>query len=325
MKLVVIARQGRPFSGLVLDDFIIDPWHPSIGERRADLPPAPLSALLAGGPSTLSEVKRIRDWLLSDRARLLEVAAKGAAIAWDEAAILAPVPRPSLILCIGRSYGRHVAEMIGTQAELPKTPNGFLKSPHCVVGPNAPIRLPSEHPNMVDYEGEIALIFGKRCHNVCAKNALDYIAGYTLANEVSARDWNAPHGQPQNWDMVRLGKQFPTFCPMGPMLVTPDEIDDPSDMQLRTTVNGVTMQQASTSDLLFSFAEMISYYSRWYEFHPGDVLSTGTPEGVGASQKPPRFLREGDIVTVSSPILGALSNPVRSCSAASGVPGDNHE
>ena len=310
MKLATYSKGNASKLGIVIGEDIVDPSHGALNGAPGRGRWRDVAALLQDDCEALNGLKRLAAWVKNSKDRQAMLREMGAILPLAGVRLLAPVPKPGLLLCIGRSYGRHVLEMLGNKAQLPKTPNGFLKSPHCVVGPEDPILLPARNPDMVDFEGEIAIVFGRKCFDVPAEQALDHVAGYTLANEVSARDWNAPHGQPQNWDMVRLGKQFPTFFPMGPVLVTTDEAGDPCDMPITTTVNGGTMQDSTTADLLFTFAEMISYYSRWYEFHPGDVLSTGTPEGVGASRNPPAFLRNGDEVTVSSPALGALTNPV---------------
>jgi 2-keto-4-pentenoate hydratase/2-oxohepta-3-ene-1,7-dioic acid hydratase in catechol pathway len=178
---------------------------------------------------------------------------------------------------------------------------------------------------MVDWEGEFACVIGKTCHQVTVDEAMDYVAGYTLINDVSARDWVKPflaaNGAPMEvahraLDNI-MGKQYPTFCPIGPCIVTKDELTDPGKLTITTRVNGEVMQHADTADLIFSLAQTISHFSRWYQFLPGDIITTGTPSGVGYAHVPPRFLRPGDVVEVHVEEIGALRNPVVAASTAS--------
>jgi 2-keto-4-pentenoate hydratase/2-oxohepta-3-ene-1,7-dioic acid hydratase in catechol pathway len=201
------------------------------------------------------------------------------------------------------------------RSDTPPTPQAFLKLPSVIVGPSAEVALPPQAPNHVDFEGEICAVIGRACHNVSVEEALDYIAGYTITNDVSARDWvpgitkakTAAEGRAA-WEINNMGKQFPTFAPLGPALVTSDEIGDPANLQLTTRLNGEVMQHAVARDLTFSVAESISFFSRWYRFRPGDLFSTGTPAGVGAGRKPQVFLEDGDVVEIEVTHLGKLSN-----------------
>jgi acylpyruvate hydrolase len=200
---------------------------------------------------------------------------------------------------------------------VPETPTHFAKSASAIIGPGAAIRLPASNPDMVDWEGEFCAVIGHPCHGVSEKEALDYVAGYTLVNDVSARDWVAPiakatgtMGPIMAWEHNILGKQFPTFCPMGPALVTRDEIRDPHDLALETKVSGKVMQSTNTSDLVFNVVQLIAYYSRFYLLRPGDVITTGSPAGVGYGREPKVFLRSGDTVEVTAQGIGTLTNPV---------------
>jgi len=228
--------------------------------------------------------------------------------------LLAPIPNPGLILSVGMNYGEHLKEM---KTPVPEKPAAFTKSVASIIGPDAPIRLPASHPNMVDWEGEFSVVIGKPCHRVKAAQALDHVAGYTLVNDVSARDWVAPifsasgiMGPIHAWEHNLLGKMFPTFCPMGPAIATADEIPDPTNVKLQTRLNGSVMQDANTDDLVFGVAELIEYYSQFYLFKPGDVITTGSPSGVGYGRDPKVFMKAGDVVEVEVPAIGILRNPV---------------
>jgi 2-keto-4-pentenoate hydratase/2-oxohepta-3-ene-1,7-dioic acid hydratase in catechol pathway len=170
---------------------------------------------------------------------------------------------------------------------------------------------------MLDWEGEFSVVIGKPCHRVKAAQALDYVAGYTIVNDVSARDWVAPifsatgvMGPIHAWEHNLLGKMFPTFCPMGPVLATRDDVPDPANVKLQTRLNGEVMQDANTDDLVFSVVQLIEYYSQFYLFRPGDVITTGSPSGVGYGRNPKRFMKAGDVVEVEVEGIGILRNPL---------------
>jgi 2-keto-4-pentenoate hydratase/2-oxohepta-3-ene-1,7-dioic acid hydratase in catechol pathway len=219
------------------------------------------------------------------------------------ARLLAPV-QPVDILCIGLNYRKHAAE--GNQA-IPEHPVLFMKNTGAVQDPGAPIVLPRRlRSDMVDYECELAVVIGKRCQNVGRAEALSYVLGYTCANDVSARDWQLKWGGGQ-WCR---GKTFATFCPLGPCLVTTDEIKDPNALTIKTVLNGQTMQDWTTSDMIFDVPTLIEFLSGSMVLLPGTVILTGTPHGVGGARKPPVFLQPGDTVTVEIENIGALTNPV---------------
>lgn len=217
---------------------------------------------------------------------------------------LAPV-RPVDIYGVGLNYRAHAAE---TGAQLPDNPVIFMKPSTAVTDPGSPIRLPAacEHGPEVDYEAELAVVIGKTARNVPVDRALDYVLGYTCANDVSARRWQK-HGGGGQW--VR-GKSFDTFCPLGPVLVTADEITDPQTLPLRSVLNGRTMQSSSTADMIFPVAELIAFLSRDTSLLAGTLILTGTPEGVGFARRPPVFLSDGDVIEISIEGIGTLSNPV---------------
>jgi 2-keto-4-pentenoate hydratase/2-oxohepta-3-ene-1,7-dioic acid hydratase in catechol pathway len=218
--------------------------------------------------------------------------------------LLAPVAPPA-VFGIGLNYHKHAQE---TGMETPRYPVLFMKNPAAVTNPGDPILLhPScMEPPEVDYETELAVVIGKAAKDVSVAEALNYVIGYTVANDVSARRWQGKRGAGQ-W--VR-GKSFDTFCPLGPELVTADEIPDPQNLQLTCVLNGQVMQDANTSDMIFPVAELVSYLSTGTTLLPGSVILTGTPSGVGFTRKPPVFLMPGDTVEVSVEKIGTLSNPV---------------
>jgi 2-keto-4-pentenoate hydratase/2-oxohepta-3-ene-1,7-dioic acid hydratase in catechol pathway len=217
--------------------------------------------------------------------------------------VLAPVA-PTNLFCIGLNYRHHAEE--GGQP-IPDHPIVFLKATTALQNPGDPIALPRHlRSDQVDYEGELAVVIGKTCRNVEAARALDYVLGYTAANDVSARDWQNKWGGGQ-WCR---GKTFDTFAPMGPCLVLTDEIPDPGKLTVRTTLNGQVMQDWPTSDMIFGVPELIAFLSGDTTLMPGTVILTGTPHGVGAARKPPVFLKAGDSISVEVDGIGVLSNPV---------------
>lgn len=216
--------------------------------------------------------------------------------------ILPPVMPPNII-GIGLNYAKHADE---TGIRHPEMPIMFLKGVNAVTGHLDPIILPGAGPDEVDYEAELAIVIGKAAKNVSIAEAKNYIFGYCCANDVSARDWQI-RKQKTQWCR---GKSFDTFCPLGPMLVTADEIPDPNHLSIRTEINGTLYQESNTSDMIFDVATLVSDLSRSMTLLPGTVILTGTPEGVGFTRQPPVFLKEGDRVTVSIEKLGYLSNPV---------------
>jgi 2-keto-4-pentenoate hydratase/2-oxohepta-3-ene-1,7-dioic acid hydratase in catechol pathway len=217
--------------------------------------------------------------------------------------LLAPI-LPADILCIGLNYRRHAEE--GKQA-IPEWPVLFMKNRGALQNPGDPILLPTRLASeAVDYECELAVVIGKPCKNVRRAEALDYVLGYTCANDVSARDWQMKKGGSQ-WCR---GKTFATFAPMGPCLVTTDEIPNPNALRIRTVLNGEVMQDWSTDDMIFDVPTLIEFLSGSTLLLPGTVILTGTPHGVGAARKPPVFLKGGDTVTIEIEGIGALTNPV---------------
>ena len=221
----------------------------------------------------------------------------------DVVKLLAPLA-PAQILCIGLNYRQHAAE---TKMAIPERPILFFKGVHTVQNPGDPIEIPvAAASQKVDYECELAVVIGQPCRNVKASEALDYVLGYTCANDVSARDWQIQWGGGQ-WCR---GKTFDTFSPLGPVLVTADEIPDPQTLGIRTILNGETRQSCHTGDMIFPVAQLIEFLSASNTLPPGTVILTGTPHGVGMAATPPVWLQPGDSVTIEIDRIGALTNPV---------------
>jgi 2-keto-4-pentenoate hydratase/2-oxohepta-3-ene-1,7-dioic acid hydratase in catechol pathway len=217
--------------------------------------------------------------------------------------ILAPI-EPRVILCIGLNYRKHAEE---TGAKIPERPVLFMKGPNTLQNPGDPIVLPTRlRSDEVDYECELAVILGRECKNVSRPHALDYVFGYTAANDVSARDWQKRWGGGQ----FCRGKGFDTFAPLGPAIVTKDEIVNPNALRIETRVNGKTRQSSNTSDMLFDVPTLIEFLSGSTTLYPGTVILTGTPQGVGMAMNPPQYLKQGDFVEVEIEKIGVLSNPV---------------
>lgn len=218
--------------------------------------------------------------------------------------LLSPV-NPPAIFCIGLNYRQHANE---TGMEPPNQPIVFMKNPAAVTAHGSEIILPEScrDPLQVDYEVELAVVIGKSAKNVTASDALGYVAGYTIGNDVSARRWQK-HGGGGQW--VR-GKSFDTFCPLGPFIVTTDEIENPDRLDLECRVNGQTMQKSNTSDMIFSVSRLIEYLSEDTTLLPGTVIMTGTPSGVGFARTPPVYLKPGDSVEMIIEAIGTLVNTV---------------
>jgi 2-keto-4-pentenoate hydratase/2-oxohepta-3-ene-1,7-dioic acid hydratase in catechol pathway len=219
----------------------------------------------------------------------------------DEVQLLAPVPRPGKVICVGLNYRDHAEE---SQMAIPTSPVLFTKFANAVIADGETIQLPSGS-SQVDYEAELAVVIGRRASDVSEAEALDFVLGYTCANDVSARDFQFADGQ---WFR---GKGQDTFCPLGPWIVTTDELTDPQSLAIRCVVNGEALQDSSTKEMIFTVAELVSFISHGISLEPGDIILTGTPVGVGFARKPPVFLTDGDTVTVEIEGIGALTNPVR--------------
>jgi 2-keto-4-pentenoate hydratase/2-oxohepta-3-ene-1,7-dioic acid hydratase in catechol pathway len=275
------AGDGVVRPGLELGDEILDLSDPAVGL------PATMRAVLALGPEARAA---------------LEASSRTAARRYSvqEVRRHAPVPDPPTILGIGMNYHAHIAELGRDQ---PEWQYWFNKQRTAIAGPDDPIVLPSVS-EMVDYEGELAMVIGRRCQHVPAARAFEAVAGFTIVNDVSVRDWQ--------WrtPTFTMGKSFDTHAPCGPALVTIDELGDPADLGLRTWVNDELRQDSRTSDLIFGLPEMIEYLTAAFPLEPGTIIATGTPAGVGAGFDPPRFLRDDDVVRIVIEGIGELRNQV---------------
>jgi 2-keto-4-pentenoate hydratase/2-oxohepta-3-ene-1,7-dioic acid hydratase in catechol pathway len=265
------------------------------GERFVDL-----CAVDPGLPASLGAILALTEGL--DRARA--AFAKGVAAGqFVTGTLVAPLPSPAKVFCIGLNYRDHARE---TKAQIPSEPIVFSKFASAIVGPQATIVLPRASQK-VDYEAELVVVIGRRGKLISAEQAPSHIAGYTVGNDVSARDWqNEKPGK--QW---LLGKTPDTFGPTGPWMVTADEIPDPCDLGIRLRLNGQTMQDSTTKELIFSPAQLIEHITKVVTIEPGDIIFTGTPPGVGLARTPPVFLKDGDVVEVEIDRLGTLRNPVR--------------
>jgi 2-keto-4-pentenoate hydratase/2-oxohepta-3-ene-1,7-dioic acid hydratase in catechol pathway len=293
VRLISTGHAGAETLGIAHGDR----WLPA-AEIVAD-GPRTITDLLAAGGSGLEALAAA----VGDGARI-----RDGGLPLDGQGLLAPMPRPGKIVGIGRNYKEHTAE---EGVEPPGAPLIFGKWPTTVVGPGAEIRWDPALSAEVDYEAELGVVIGRRARRVEQGAALEYVLGYTCLNDVSARDLQFGDGQ---W--VR-GKSLDTFCPMGPAIVTTDEIPDPQRLRISCTVNGDRRQDGTTADMYFGVAEIVSYCSRSFTLEPGDVIATGTPSGVGVFSKPPRFLTDGDEIVVEVEGIGLLENTCRFDTGAS--------
>ena len=272
MRLVTFTHNGSTRAG------VLTPSH-----DIADLA-APMLDLLDGGDLT---------------ARAQKALSAGAAVPARDAKIEAPVPNPRKVLAVGLNYRDHAEE---SGQPIPQRPIIFAKMPRCIVGPGHPIYMPRQS-RAVDWEGELCIVIGKTARYVSAADAPAYVAGYCAGNDVSVRDWQF---HSPTWMM---GKSFDTHGPIGPWLVTPDEIDV-GNLDVRTFVNGEQKQSSNTNQLIFGIGEILEYISAGITLESGDVIFTGTPAGIGGAMRPPQFLKPRDTVRVEIAGLGILENPV---------------
>lgn len=224
----------------------------------------------------------------------------GVTYKWEDVKILAPVNRPGKLVCVGNNYMDHCIEQ---DVEPPKKPMIFSKWASCIIGPDDAIKLPEESVQ-VDYEAELAVVIGKKGKNITEEEALDYVFGYTIINDVSARDI-----QFEDVQWVR-GKSYDTFAPIGPVIVTKDEIEDPHQLDITLELNGEKLQDSNTTNLIFDIPYIISYLSKGFTFEPGDIIATGTPHGVGVFRDPQVFLKSGDTCTIEIENIGVLENTI---------------
>ena len=284
MRLATITTASGPRAALLQGDCYVD-LHAT--DSRL---PASVRGLLEGGPDALEAAA--------------DAAARSTAVCYPISTVklLAPIPDPPKIICVGLNYRDHAAE---SGAAIPREPVLFSKFGTAIIGPEAPILLPKVSMK-VDYEAELVLVVGQLGRHLLKEEALDYLAGYTIGHDVSSRDWQLEKDGKQ-W---LAGKTFDTFAPIGPHLVTKDEVPDALALGIRLRLNGTTMQDSNTRQMIFSPAEVLAYVSQIVTLQPGDIIFTGTPPGVGFARKPPVFLKGGDVAEVAIDGLGVLRNPV---------------
>jgi 2-keto-4-pentenoate hydratase/2-oxohepta-3-ene-1,7-dioic acid hydratase in catechol pathway len=278
MKLITFIYQEKTNIGALVDGGIV--------AAEGDLPNNMIEFLAAGQPA-LDKLQT----LISASPKLIPVSG---------VKLLAPVPRPGKFLGIGLNYADHISE---TGREKPEYPTFFTKQSTCVIAEGEAIHVPLVS-DKVDYEGELGFVIGKRCRHVSVEKAHEVIAGYTICNDVTVRDWQ------QRTPTWTLGKSFDTHGPMGPWLVTADEIADPHNLILKTWVDDELRQNANTGEMIFNCHEMVAYLTQAMTLEPGDVISTGTPAGVGVKMKPRGYLKPGQTVRIQIESIGTLTNPV---------------
>ena len=280
MKLVTFIHDHETRVGAVVDDAVVD------CKNIAEIP-ATMIEFLASGEAGLDAMQR-------------QIAVSKNRLALSEVKLLAPIPRPGKYLAISLNYADHIAE---TGKDKPEYPSFFTKQSTCVIGCDEAIQQPRVSDKL-DYEGELAFVIGRRCRHVPVDKAHQVIAGFTIANDVSVRDWQ------MRSPTLMVGKSFDTAGPLGPWLVTSDEIRDPHNLTIKTWVDSELRQNANTSQMIFNCYEMVAYLSQAMTLEPGDVIATGTPSGVGVKMQPRGYLKPGQTVKIEIEKIGMLTNPV---------------
>ncbi|WP_164671163.1 fumarylacetoacetate hydrolase family protein [Virgibacillus doumboii] len=255
-----------------------------------------LDELIKNNAETMPMVNKVWTWTKENKGKVFE-----AVYSYEDVKVLSPISRPGKVVCVGNNYMDHCIEQ---NVEPPKQPMIFSKWASCLTAPGEVIELPEES-EQVDYEAELAVVIGKKGKNIPEEDAMDYVFGYTIINDVSARDVQFADVQ---W--VR-GKSYDTFAPLGPVIVTKDDIKDPHHLDIKLDLNEETLQDSNTKNLIFNIPYIISYLSKGFTFEPGDIVATGTPHGVGVFRNPQVFLKSGDTCKIEIEKIGVLENPVR--------------
>lgn len=299
MRWMTFEHQGRESYGLEMAE----------REQVVDLPATGMLLGWEPVPSTLLEAIHDTDLLVNRTEEIIARVEKGetdglSILSLNEVQRLAPIPKPSKnVLCIGKNYADHAIEMGGQEA-IPDAPIVFTKAPTTVIGPDQPVNGHFNITQELDYEGELAIVIGKNGKEILPEEAMDYIFGYTIINDVTARDLQRKHKQ------FFLGKSLDTFCPMGPSIVHQSAVKDPHRLSIQTRVNDELRQNGNTEQLIFDLQTLISVLSAGMTLEPGDIIATGTPSGVGNGYKPPRFLKAGDVVEITVEGIGTLKNSI---------------
>ena len=301
MRLYTYALKGSERIGAELDGALIDlnAAHAArIGSKKTPLAPTLIDLIRAGGGALM----KARQALSHAKKHAGAAQSKAWTTPLSKAKLLAPIPRPGKILCSGLNYRSHIEE--NPNAKFLKDPRFFSKLPSCVIGPGAPILHPGER-FQVDYEVELGVVIGKSCFRASRENAISHVFGYTILHDVSAR-WIQFKDSNET-----MGKNFDTFSPIGPCIVTADEIPDPSKLRLTLRLNGQVMQDRTNEDWCFPLPRMIEWLSMGMTLEPGDIVTTGTPAGVGCFRRPPVYLKPGDVCELEIDAIGKLVNPVK--------------
>lgn len=284
MRYVTFEREGRAVVGILHQD-----TQQIIAPDEAEWPADMLTVITRGG---------------------IQGVPASAGVPLEQVKLLAPILNPPKnVLCIGRNYREHVSEGARankTEDKVPEKPVFFTKAHTCIIGPDAAITFNPKVSDQTDWEAELGVIIGRQGRDISEDEALDYVFGYTCLNDVTARDLQRSHNQ---WFK---GKSLDTFCPIGPWIVTADELGDPQNLHIQLRVNGETKQDANTRDMIFNVRTIISSLSAGFTLEPGDIIATGTPSGVGFARVPPEFLKDGDVVEVEIEKIGVLRNTVKS-------------
>ncbi len=287
MKLITFSTENTPRTGVLTAD----------GTQIVDLHAADPTL-----PADMLSFLQMGDSAMDAARKLAEHPPAGTTIPFDESLLRAPIDNPQKIIAIGRNYAAHALEQ---GIKPPDHPVMFAKYPSAIIGPNDTIEWSAALTQQVDAEAELAVVIGKRARNVSQADALEYVAGYTVCNDVSARDLQFSDKQ------YTRAKSLDTFCPLGPWIVSRDEITDPQNLMVRGWWNDSLMQEANTGEMSFGVAFLIEFISRAFTLLPGDIISTGTPHGVGVFRDPPVFLKNGDTVTIEVEGVGRLVNRCR--------------
>ena len=296
MRLVTYEARGAPRLGALVKGWVVDLQRAAKKSSAGSLPSDMLS-LIRGGDPSLAIARGAVKWAA---ARLAEGAAEGVARRADDTRLMAPLPNPPKLICLGLNYREHAVE---SGESLPPVPLLFSKFQSAIIGPGDAIKVPRVS-EQVDFEAELTFVIGKGGKHIEDEAAMLHVLGYTCMNDVSCREYQYKTSQ---W---LAGKTFDTFAPMGPVIVTTDEIPDPHRLDIKLSINDEVMQHSNTSDMLFSIATVIAYASKIFTLEPGDVFMTGSPPGVGEARTPPRWLRPGDVVRIEMEGVGTLINPV---------------
>ncbi|WP_369900695.1 fumarylacetoacetate hydrolase family protein [Bacillus manliponensis] len=299
MRFVTVKKADEVFVGVMDEELqrVLHMQKAQIEMGQEMTIPEEMLLCIEQGETFFTKVNEVVKWTKENETK--------AYYSLKEVELLAPIPRPTKnIFCVGKNYREHAVEMGGEEA-IPEDMIMFTKSPTAVIGHGAYIDCYEGLTNELDYEGELAIVIGKRGKGIQAADAMEYVFGYTIVNDVTARDLQKKHKQ------FFLGKSFDTFCPMGPAVVHKSAIENPNQLHIETKVNGEVRQSSNTENMMFNIETIIEIVSKGMTLEPGDIIATGTPAGVGKGFKPPRFLKKGDIVEITVERVGTLRNEVK--------------